>query len=95
MKILIKDMIYIANVKNDKNFATDLEISAASIILKKGIIIYKKTSNGYEFINHYTVNNKINTDNIYIVHVNNNHFNLIYHSDINMHESKYNSKKVK
>ena len=75
--------IYIANVKNDKNFATDFEISAASIILKKGIIIYKKTSNGYEFINHYTVNNKNDTDNIYIEHVNNNHFNLIYHNDIN------------
>ena len=73
----------------------DFEISTASIILKKWIIIYKKTSNWYEFINHYTGNNKADTDNIYIVHANNNHFNLIYHNDINMHESKYNSKKVK
>lgn len=86
-------MIYIANIKNDKNYAMDFEISTASIILKKWIIIYKKTSNWYEFINHYTGNNKADTDNIYIVHANNNHFNLIYHNDINIHQRKYNLKK--
>lgn len=32
---------YIENIQNDKNYATDFEISAAAMALKKTIIIYR------------------------------------------------------
>ena len=76
---------FIENIKNDKTFAINFEISAASVVLKRGIIIYKKEPNGYNLINIYSADKNNDLENIFIVYVNNNHFNLIVQKDTNIH----------
>ena len=39
---------FIENIKNDGTYAGDFEISAASLVLGKEIVIYRKSFNGYE-----------------------------------------------
>ena len=57
----------------------------ASVVLKRGIIIYKKEPNGYNLINIYSADKNNDIENIFIVYVNNNHFNLIVQKDTNIH----------
>ena len=58
---------YIDSIKFDKTYAGDFEISSASIVLKKGIIIYrKKDNNEYEFINNFSSSNNSLVDNILV-----------------------------
>ena len=57
----------------------------ASVVLKRGIIIYKKEPNGYNLINIYSADKNNDLENIFIVYVSNNHFNLIVQKDTNIH----------
>lgn len=71
---------FIESIKNDYTFAGDFEISSASILLNKNIIIYFNTLLGYKLLNKYYPNKTIKSD-IYIIYRNNNHFNLLKSKD--------------
>ena len=60
---------YIENIQNDKNYATDFEISTVAIVLKKTIIIYRKETFGYSFYNIYTGDITIENEAIMLTHV--------------------------
>ena len=47
------------NIKSDKNSSIDFEISAESIVLKRGIATFNKDNNGYSLINIYKADKKI------------------------------------
>lgn len=85
---------FIDDINRDGNFAGDFEISAASLILNKEIIIYRKNVNGYEYINNFSSNNN-NSDKIYLIFKNNNHFNIIMNNNINIHPNKIDKKSEK
>ena len=67
---------FIKEIGKDGTFAGDFEISTASIILNRKIVIYYNTILGYNFLNEYKPNNDAK-DTIYLLYRNNIHFNLL------------------
>ena len=93
---------YIENIKNTYQYAGDLEISLASVIYNKIIVIliYEYNNelnlNGYKVYNKFCPNNiKINENNldnyIFIEYEQNNHYNLLIYNDNNNFNDKKNT----
>jgi len=51
--------LFIENINNNGTYTGDYEISAGSLVLGKEINIYRKSFNGFELINKFTLNNSL------------------------------------